>query len=52
MSLLSIVGVILAHGSLRVIFVLHNTFDFECEKSDCISFITYAAYVNSKNNPC
>lgn len=40
--------IILAHGSLRVIFILHNTSDFECEKSDSICFIKYAAYVNSK----
>lgn len=44
--------IILAHGSLRVIFILHNTSDFECEKSDSIYFIKYAAYVNSKNIPC
>lgn len=43
--------IILAHAS-RVIFVLHNTFDFECEKSDCICFIKYRAYVSNKNIPC
>lgn len=42
--------VILAHGSLRVISVFfYNTFDFECEKSDCICFKKCAADVNSRN---
>lgn len=38
--------------SPRVISVLYNTFDFECEKSDCICFIKCAADVNSRNTSC
>lgn len=51
-SVLPLWRVILAHGSLRVISVLYNTFDFECEKSDCICFIKCAADVNSRNISC
>lgn len=52
MFFLFIVGVILVYGFLRVIFVFYNIFDFECEKFDCIFFIIYVVYVNSKNNLC
>lgn len=44
--------VILARGSWRVISVLYNTFDFECEKSDCICFKKCAADVNSRSISC
>lgn len=44
--------VILACGSGRVISVLYNAVDCECETSDCICLIKYAADVSSKNIPC